>query len=129
MQSNRNVTALRIQNYMPANPSNSAFSKLRDYLATPKGVLALMWFWKTSAFLSVFKVFYANQPTIPLVLGVVGTSALALGFTFHNARLKADEIAPEPASAMERRLKLAGYVAIVLLLALVVYEGAFGVTR
>jgi hypothetical protein len=94
---------------MENTPKNSPPSGIKEFLASPQGVLGLMWFWKITAFMAVFKLFYADRITAPLLLAMVGTSALALGFTFHNARIQVEEANATPDLKMEKLLKNGGY--------------------
>jgi hypothetical protein len=103
---------------MENTPKNSPPSGVKEFLASPHGVLGLMWFWKITAFMAVFKLFYADRITAPLLLAMVGTSALALGFTFHNARIQVKEANAMPDLKMENVLKNTGYGALVVLLVL-----------
>ena len=93
-----------------------------SFFNSPRGIELTMWFWKTAAFLSVFRLFYASQMTAPLIACMVGTSALALGFTFSHMRVRAGSEAPPTAAdlRMENGLKLGGVVVLLVYAALLV---------
>jgi hypothetical protein len=94
---------------MENTPSNKPPVGLKEFFASPQGVLGLMWFWKITAFLAVFRLFYADRITVPSLIAMIGASALALGFTFHNARLQLKEPNATPNLKMEKLLKNVGY--------------------
>jgi hypothetical protein len=99
---------------MENTPPNKPSSGAKEFFASPQGVLGLMWFWKITAFLAVFRLFYADRITAPLLLAMIGTSALALGFTFHNARVQLKEPNATPDLKMEKLLKNLGYCVLLV---------------
>jgi hypothetical protein len=107
---------------MENTPKNDPPSGIKEFFASAQGVLGLMWFWKITAFLAVFRLFYADQITPLSLFAMIGTSALALGFTFHNARMQVKAANAAPDLKMENILKNTGYGALVVLLVLYAFN-------
>ena len=88
---------------------------LQVFFRSPRGVEFLMWFWKLTALMCVFKLFYAPAMNAPLVVAMIGTSALALGYTFHHQRVRAGaEEGSTAGTTMENWMKRLGLATVIV---------------
>jgi hypothetical protein len=97
------------------------FSRFDAFLNRPQSVLAFKWMWTIGAFVDVLKLFQEKSSVVVCVVGIAGYGALSLAAKFQYERIVSNATEDNEDTSLENALRTAGFAAIGLQIALVVF--------